>query len=157
MDRAHIAAMMPRLRSHTIPFPELSYANDSQPRLKRWVIRSIEGMAGRDRYAALYGIWRDEIVPSGDRIFGSMLDLIDVRVSHDRAWPPQPAPDAPLVIIANHPFGIGDGIAVLSLAEQIGRPFKGKPSPRAAFLQAFFSFAMMTSMTSGSHCSSMRN
>lgn len=124
MEFAHIGAMMPRLRSRTIPFPELSYANDSQPRLKRWVIRSIEGISGRDRYAALYGIWRDRIVPSGDRIFGRMLELIDVRVRHDRAWPPQPAPDAPLVIIANHPFGIGDGIAVLSLAEQLGRPFR---------------------------------
>ena len=28
------------------------------------------------------------------------------------------------MIVANHPFGIGDGIAVLSLAEQLGRPFK---------------------------------
>lgn len=124
MDCGHIAAMMPRLRSRPIPFPELSYANDSQPRLKRWVIRSIEGLAGRDRYATLYGIWRDEIVPSGERIFGRMLDLIDVKVSRDRPWPPEAAPGAPLVIIANHPFGIGDGIAVLSLAEQIGRPFK---------------------------------
>jgi len=33
-------------------------------------------------------------------------------------------PDTPLVIIANHPFGIGDGIAVLSMAEQLGRPFR---------------------------------
>ena len=30
----------------------------------------------------------------------------------------------PVVIVANHPFGIGDGIAILSLAEQLGRPFK---------------------------------
>ena len=28
------------------------------------------------------------------------------------------------MIVANHPFGIGDGIAVLSLAEQLGRPFR---------------------------------
>jgi putative hemolysin len=124
MERAHIADMMPRLRKRPIPFPELSHANDSQPRLKRWVIRSIEGLAGRDRYAALYGIWRHEIVPSGDRIFGRMLDLIDLKVKIDRPWPSEPAPQAPLVIIANHPFGIGDGIAVLSLAEQLGRPFK---------------------------------
>ena len=35
-----------------------------------------------------------------------------------------PLPDTPLVIVANHPFGIGDGIAILSLAEQLGRPFR---------------------------------
>ena len=28
------------------------------------------------------------------------------------------------MIVANHPFGIGDGIAILSLAEQLGRPFR---------------------------------
>ncbi|MDH6229519.1 putative hemolysin [Mesorhizobium soli] len=105
-------------------FPELSYANSSQPRIKRWFIRSVEGFSGRDRYARLYGIWRDEIVPTCDRVFGRMLDLINVRVQHDSVWPPADLPAGPLVIIANHPFGIADGIAVLSLAEQLGRPFR---------------------------------
>jgi putative hemolysin len=113
-----------RLRNRSIPFPELSYANDSQPLIKRWVIRSVEGLSGRDRYATLYGIWRDAIVPTGDRIFGRMLDLIDVKVRRDRAWPPSSVPEGPLVILSNHPFGIGDGVAVLSLAEELGRPFK---------------------------------
>lgn len=39
-------------------------------------------------------------------------------------WPPENVPDTPLVLIANHPYGIGDGIAFLSLAEQLGRPFR---------------------------------
>jgi putative hemolysin len=33
-------------------------------------------------------------------------------------------PDTPIVMVANHPYGIGDGIAFLSLAEQLGRPFR---------------------------------
>ena len=105
-------------------FPELSYANPSQPPLKRWFIRSVEGLSGRDRYAALYDIWRSEIAPTEDRIFGRMLELIDVRLAGVDQWPAQPVPDTPLVIVANHPFGIGDGIAVLALAEQLGRPFR---------------------------------
>ncbi len=32
--------------------------------------------------------------------------------------------DRPLLIVANHPYGILDGIAALALAEDIGRPFK---------------------------------
>jgi putative hemolysin len=28
------------------------------------------------------------------------------------------------VIVANHPFGIGDGVALLALAEQLGRPYR---------------------------------
>lgn len=105
-------------------FPELSYANDAQPRVKRWFIRSVEGLSGRDRYARLYDFWRREIVPTRDRVFGRMLALIDVSLRVDGAWPPRDLPDGPLVIVANHPFGIGDGVAILSLAEQIGRPFR---------------------------------
>jgi putative hemolysin len=111
-------------RSKPHLFPELSYANAGQPRLKRWFIRSIEGMSGRDRYARLYAIWRNEIVPSRNRIFGRMLELINVRVESRDQWPPRDLPDGPLVIVANHPFGIGDGVAALSLAEQLGRPFR---------------------------------
>ncbi len=105
-------------------FPELSYANDTQPRVKRWFIRSVEGLSGRDRYARLYDFWRREIVPTSDRVFGRMLPLIDVSLRVEGAWPPRDLPDGPLVIVANHPFGIGDGVAILSLAEQLGRPFR---------------------------------
>jgi putative hemolysin len=106
------------------PFAELSYANAGDPRLKRWLIRSVEGLSGRDRYAALYDLWRTDIAPTGDRIFGRMLELVGIGVSKVGQWPPADLPDTPLVIVANHPFGIGDGIAVLSLAEQLGRPFR---------------------------------
>ncbi|WEX89568.1 lysophospholipid acyltransferase family protein [Sinorhizobium garamanticum] len=105
-------------------FKELSYANENDPRLKRWFIRSVEGLSGRNRYARLYARWRADIVGKSDRVFGDMLQLIDVRMRVQEEWPPRHLPDTPLVIVANHPFGIGDGIAVLSLAEQLGRPFR---------------------------------
>lgn len=116
--------MLNVMRRKEILFPELSYANPDHTRLKRWFIRSVEGLSGRDRYARLYDIWRRDIAPTGDRIFGRMLDLIDVTVRMQDSWPPVDLPDGPIVIIANHPFGIGDGIAILSLAEQLGRPFR---------------------------------
>ncbi len=105
-------------------FHEFSYSNPDQPRLKQWVIRLVEGMSGRDQYFRLYDIWRRDIVPSGDRVFSRMLDLIDIRLNVADCWPPERLPSGPLVIIANHPFGIGDGVAILALAERIGRPFK---------------------------------
>jgi putative hemolysin len=112
-------------RGHSaMRFEHLSYANPAQPKLTQWVIRSIEGLSGRDRYAALYDRWRREIVPTGDRIFGRMLDLIDVKFELHGNWPVRALPDGPLVVIANHPFGIGDGVAILSLAESLGRPFR---------------------------------
>lgn len=107
-----------------VQFRELSYANENDRRLKRWFIRIIEGLSGRNRYARLYHHWRHEVVGKNERIFGPMLELIDVKVQVQGEWPPRNLPETPLVIVANHPFGIGDGIAVLSLAEQLGRPFR---------------------------------
>ena len=112
------------LLKHRDDFPELSYSNDGQPRLKRWIIRSAEGLSGRQRYAALYAVWRAEVRSGSKRCFARLLELIDVDVRHAEAWPPERLPDTPLVMIANHPFGIGDGIAILSLAEKLGRPFR---------------------------------
>lgn len=108
-------------------FPELTYASPNDPRLKRWVIHTIEGLSGRERYLPLYRYWRDFIVPRTDKPFNEMLNLIDVKldvVARDCTWPLQIPKSTPLIIIANHPFGIGDGIASLALAEQLERPFK---------------------------------
>ena len=107
-----------------VRFKELSYANENDPRLKRWFIRSIEGLSGRNRYAALYERWRAESVGRSARVFGEMLDIIGVKMDVAGTWPPRDLPEAPLVIVANHPFGIGDGIAVLALAERLERPFR---------------------------------
>ncbi|WP_214470684.1 GNAT family N-acetyltransferase [Mesorhizobium sp. dw_380] len=115
---------MLKLKLRERPFPELSYANPRQPALTRWFIHSVEGLSGRDRFAALYDFWRRQVVPTGECVFSRMLELIDVGVRTPDQWPPAQLPDTPLVIVANHPFGIGDGIAVLSLAEQLGRPFR---------------------------------
>ncbi|MGN8024009.1 lysophospholipid acyltransferase family protein [Phyllobacterium sp. 22229] len=105
-------------------FRELSYANDTQSRITQWLIRSIEGLSGRDHYVRLYNAWRTDIVPAGIDVFCRMMDLINIRLDVADQWPPQHVPDTPLVIVANHPFGIGDGIAALALAEQLGRPFR---------------------------------
>jgi putative hemolysin len=108
-----------------VRFPELSYANPGDPRLKQWIIRRVEGLSGRDHFADLYDVWRTNIVGKSQHVMGEMLDLIKVGLAvQGEQWPPQAIPDTPIVIIANHPFGIGDGIAVCAMAEQLGRPFR---------------------------------
>jgi len=107
-----------------VDYAEFSYANPDHPLLKRWVIRSIESLSGRRKLLDLYEIWKQSLVTT-DCMWSELLGLINIRVSLDSGeWPPKNLPDGPLVIIANHPYGIGDGLAILSLAEQLGRPFK---------------------------------
>lgn len=111
---------MPR----SVRFAELSYARPTDPPVKRWLIRTVENMSGRERLADLYEFWRSEIFGKRDDVFTEMLNLIEVRLDAGGEWPPTKLPDTPLVLIANHPYGIGDGIAFLSLAERLGRPFR---------------------------------
>lgn len=104
---------------------EFSYANAQHSWLKRWIIRSIEGLSGRRQLLDLYEIWKTSMVGTSPHIWSDLLGLINIDVSvQDAQWPPENLPKGPLVMIANHPYGIGDGLAILALAEQLGRPFK---------------------------------
>jgi putative hemolysin len=102
----------------------LSYVSADDPLWKRALLRGIENASGRRRLLPVYREWSakwagtprmmNELLPS----IGSTLDI------KAREWPPSISPDVPLVMVANHPFGIGDGIAMLALAEQLGRPYR---------------------------------
>lgn len=106
-------------------FPELTYATPADSRLKRETIQALERWAGRDYFVPLYERWQKEYVAGTGRVIGPMLDLCDVELRIVAgALPDKLAADRPLVIVANHPFGIIDGIAALALAEKIGRPFR---------------------------------
>ena len=105
-------------------FPELSYANSRDPWLKRSVIGAMERWAGRGYFVPLYRRWRDEVIPSGAPIMRAVFNLCDVRLQIAGAWPAAITPSIPLVIVANHPYGILDGFAALAMAEEIGRPFR---------------------------------
>ena len=106
-------------------FPELTYAAVDDPVMKRWVIQSIERLAGRDYFVPLYEIWRREYVERDLPIMRPALDLVRVDLNiASGLWPAQLNESAPLVIVSNHPYGILDGFGALTLAEELGRPFK---------------------------------
>lgn len=106
-------------------FPELTYASPGDPWLKRSIIRTMEWLSGRGYFVPLYERWREQYVEAGaPRIIGPMLELIRVPMQIEGEWPPALEPGVPLVIVANHPFGIVDGIGALALAEDLGRPFR---------------------------------
>jgi putative hemolysin len=107
----------------------LTYASSRDPRWKRWTMRAIEDLSGRRRLLPIYRRWRTEVAGKSPRMMNDLLDMIGTRLDINTAgngsvWPVAVPAGAPLVIVANHPFGIGDGIAALALAEQLDRPFR---------------------------------
>lgn len=103
---------------------KLSYASPSMPPWQRHLVRGIEDLSGRRKLLPLYERWRTESASRSPRMMAEMLALIDTTLDIAGVWPPSMAPDDPLVMIANHPFGIGDGLALCVLAEALARPYR---------------------------------
>ena len=104
---------------------ELSYVSWRDPLWKRWTMRAIENLSGRRRLLPIYHRWRATVVGTDPRMMGALLGMLGTRLDVQApAWPITVSSEIPLVVIANHPFGIGDGIAVLALAEELGRPYR---------------------------------
>lgn len=108
-----------------LEFEELSYASPDDPVFKRWLIHAVEHLSGRPKLLPLYKVWRDIAAKKPDHMMRELLKLIELdAVINGKPWPPAVKPSTPLVMIANHPFGIGDGIIMLAMAEEIGRPYR---------------------------------
>lgn len=109
---------------------QISYAEPDDPYLKRRFIRGVEFVTGRPgflrRYAATYLDWLDRVYGKSDRVWFDALERlgIDARL-HGAPWPPKRLPEGrPVILIANHPYGVLDGIAMFALAESLGRTFR---------------------------------
>lgn len=108
-----------------LEFEELSYASPDDPVFKRWLIHAVEHLSGRPKLLPLYKVWRVIAAKKPDHMMRELLKLIELdAVINGKPWPPAVKPSTPLVMIANHPFGIGDGIIMLAMAEEIGRPYR---------------------------------
>lgn len=100
-----------------------SYAARSDPLLKRCVIKGIEAVSGQRTLRRLYlGYRRD--TQSQEGFWSSAVRLLGLDIQFDaerlRAIPER----GPLVVVANHPFGVIDGIVLAWLIEQVRPDFK---------------------------------
>ncbi len=101
-----------------------SYANPDDPKVRRMTMALLERALGLSRLTSGYERWRTTLGGASPRTFGSMLEMCEIDLVLTGHWPPVRLPDGPLLIVSNHPFGIGDGIALGAIAERFGRPFK---------------------------------
>jgi len=104
---------------------ELSYVSPRDSLWRGTFMRAIETLSGRNGLLPIYHRWRDEVAGKHPCMMQEAMRMIDVGLDIDAApdWAAMPT-DVPLVIVANHPFGIADGMALLAIAEHIGRPYR---------------------------------
>ncbi len=98
------------------PQSDFTYADPSDGRLRRLAIRSIERMTGQPRLRRLYEAHLAEKDPdfwsSAVRRLGLVLDYDGARL--EAALPAA----GPVVIVANHPYGVLDGLMIGHLVQR---------------------------------------
>jgi putative hemolysin len=105
------------------PDNPLSYAHADMPGGKQLLLRLVERSHGIEQASRRYQAWQSGFALYEGDAMNRLLALCDIKLDlHGEPWPPARLPDRPLVIVANHPFGVPDGVAALALAEQLGRP-----------------------------------
>ena len=99
-----------------------SYATDEYPKLKKLLIRAVEKMTGQPYLKRLYEDHRANLVP-GESFWAAALRRLEVTLKYNEdalAGVPQ---TGALVIVANHPFGVLDGLIISFLASKIRTDF----------------------------------
>lgn len=91
-----------------------SYSSPDQPRLQQAVIRTIEFVGGQRRLRRLYEAQRVGRLP-GEGFFDAAIRLLALDVACDRRALAAVPAEGPVVFVANHPYGVLDGIVLAAL------------------------------------------
>jgi len=100
-----------------------SYADPTDPRLKKLFIRIVERLTGQPYLKWLYDENRANPVPGEDFWDAAVRKLeLNVRYNEDALakWPKT----GPLVVVANHPFGVLDGLLICHLVAKVRKDFR---------------------------------
>lgn len=100
-----------------------SYADPSSPRLKRGLIRAVEVATGQRKLRRLYMAHQDG-APAGESFWQAAIRILALDVRFDRDQLEAIPRQGPVVVVANHPFGVLDGLVISWLAEQVRPDFK---------------------------------
>ncbi len=97
---------------------EFSYAHPTDPKLRRLAIRGIERLTGQPKLRRLYEGFRAESRP-GEDFFAAGVRLLDLEIDCAAPDLEKIPTTGPLVVVANHPFGVVDGCVLASLVGRL--------------------------------------
>ena len=102
---------------------EFSYASETHSLGRILAIRAVESLSGQPFLKKLYLDYQSENLPP-DRFWDEVIARLDLDV-HIHAGSPAHVPETgPLLVVANHPYGVLDGIAICWLVAQRRKDFK---------------------------------
>ncbi len=100
-----------------------SYADPSDPRLKKLFIRIVERVTGQPYLKYLYEDNRANPQP-GEDFWDAAVRKLELKLKYNedalKQWPTT----GPLVVVANHPFGVLDGLIICHLVAKVRKDFR---------------------------------
>ncbi len=99
-----------------------SYSEPTQPLVQQLAIRLVEQVTGQPALKKLYE--QNQRHPVADESFWqAAVRLLDLTIELDHQALEAIPKTGPLVIVANHPYGVLDGIAICWLMEKVRKDF----------------------------------
>jgi len=96
---------------------DFTYSTPEHSVARRSIIRVVEKLGGQRQLKQLYHRYLDERNGSKE-FFQSAVDLLKLTIHYDSAKLQGIPSDGPVLFIANHPYGVLDGIVLTWLARQ---------------------------------------
>ncbi len=99
----------------------LTYADPTDPRPRALLIRAIELLTGQP---ALERVYLDALAAGPDAFWRVALQGLEITLDWSAARLAAIPRHGPLVLVANHPFGLVDGLALCHLAQRVRGDFR---------------------------------
>ncbi len=111
----NIAEIDPQFQSYLREPPRLSYTNPEDPWIQRQLVSSLEVLFGRNKIEAVYYRLKEKDFDI-QSFFAEALAEASIRVKFDSQRLAEIPTTGPLMFVANHPFGVVDGVVLCDLA-----------------------------------------
>ncbi len=104
--------------------PKLTYANPADPLPRRVAITCLEYLFGRNTLQNIYNEVLRQCDVLGHTFWEAALACLNIQVDCNRTQLELVPEKGPVILIANHPFGVVDGIIACHIAQTVRKEFK---------------------------------